>query len=60
MDQKDALTSAEISTLLGIQFLGNNWIFGNFPGLDVIRGHHWSIFSTCAINGQGLDKVIRL
>ncbi|CAI4229004.1 unnamed protein product [Auanema sp. JU1783] len=43
MDEKDAMTSAEITASLG---------------LDVIRGHHWGIFSTCALTGAGLDKAM--
>ncbi|CAB3403544.1 unnamed protein product [Caenorhabditis bovis] len=44
MDEPEAMTSAEISVSLG---------------LEVIRGHHWTIQSTCALNGVGLDKAMQ-
>ncbi|CAD6188310.1 unnamed protein product [Caenorhabditis auriculariae] len=44
MDDADAMSSAEISVSLG---------------LEVIRGHHWTIQATCALNGAGLDKAMQ-
>ncbi|EPB80012.1 ADP-ribosylation factor family protein [Ancylostoma ceylanicum] len=43
MDAKDAMTSAEISTSLG---------------LDLIRGHKWNIHATCALNGAGIQRAL--
>ncbi|KAE9416995.1 hypothetical protein Angca_004364 [Angiostrongylus cantonensis] len=43
MDLKDAMTSAEISTSLG---------------LDLIRGHKWNIHGICALNGAGIQRAL--
>ncbi|CAJ0942459.1 unnamed protein product, partial [Mesorhabditis belari] len=43
MDEKDALSSAEISTSLG---------------LDLIRGRPWHIACTCALTGAGLTAAL--
>ncbi|CAJ0578789.1 unnamed protein product, partial [Mesorhabditis spiculigera] len=43
MDEKDAMTSAEITSSLG---------------LDMVRGRAWHIASTCALTGAGLPAAL--